>query len=92
MWLIPLLAASLTATAVYFSRRDYSKYLVLILWGATIMVAVDWLWSYIAEGEFIPSETFSDPVGSSLLGLVMVLAGLILWILLILVLRIRKAK
>lgn len=87
MWLIALLSASVAATAVYFSRKEVSKYLLLILWAATLMVLVDWVWSYIEEGEFVPLEVLEDPLGSSLLGLIMVLGGIALWVALAVVLR-----
>lgn len=79
MWLAVLLAASVAATAVHLSRREDSKYLLLVLWGATVMVFVDWLWGYLEGGSFIPEEALEDPVGSSLLGLAMVLASVPVW-------------
>lgn len=92
MWLVILLSASVVATAVYFSKRESSKYLVLILWAATVMVFIDWLLSYVEEGEFIPSEVFEDPVGSSLLGFAMVLTGVVLWAILALASRLIKGR
>lgn len=87
MWLTILFAASVTATVAHFSRREDSKYLVLVLWGATLMVFVDWLWGYFEEGSLLPEEALEDPVGSSLLGLAMVAAAALLWLALILVRR-----
>ncbi|MCX8185436.1 MAG: hypothetical protein RMI56_03115 [Sulfolobales archaeon] len=80
MWLFILLAASTTATLVYFAEREYSKYLVLILWGATLMVSVDWFWGYIEEGVFVPEEAVEHAISSSLLGLTMVAAAAVLWV------------
>ncbi|MCS7098741.1 MAG: hypothetical protein NZ925_00145 [Sulfolobales archaeon] len=85
MWLFILLAASTTATIVHFAKREHSKYLVLILWGATLMVSVDWLWGYVEGGSFLPEEAFEDPAGSSLLGLTMVATAVLLWTTVVLV-------
>ncbi|MEM2006027.1 MAG: hypothetical protein QXG17_04695 [Sulfolobales archaeon] len=92
MWLVALLSASVAATAVYFSRKEVSKYLLLILWAATLMVFVDWMWSYIEEGEFVPLEVLEDPFGSSLLGFVMVLGGVALWAILAIVLGLVRKR
>lgn len=87
VWLAVLLAASVAATVVHTSRREDSRYLVSILWGATVMVSVDWLWGYIEEGSFVPEKVMEDPVGSSLLGLAMVLASIPLWAIIVLAKR-----
>ncbi|MEM4569783.1 MAG: hypothetical protein QXE66_00580 [Desulfurococcaceae archaeon] len=92
MWLIALLSASVAATAVYFSRKKVSKYLLLILWVATLMMIVDWTWGYIEEGEFVPLEVLEDPLGSSLLGLVMVIGGIALWTILAVVLGLVRKR
>lgn len=87
MWLIALLAASAAATVAHLSRREDSRYLVLVLWGATLMVFVDWLWGYFEGGSLFPEGALEDPVGSSLLGLAMVAAAILLWLALILARR-----
>ncbi len=74
MWLLILLAASIASTVTYFSKRDSSRVLILILWGATLMVLVDKLYSYAESGSFI--EVSEE---SAYLGLAMLVLALALW-------------
>jgi len=74
MWLLILLAASIASTVTHFSKRGSSRILILILWGATLMVLVDKLYSYAKSGSFI--EVSEE---SAYLGLAMLVLALALW-------------
>jgi len=59
MWLIVMMLAAVIATAIWYiyddRRETYSLgVLALILWGTSIMVLVDHVMGYLAEGgEFL---------------------------------------
>jgi len=84
MWLLVLLAASVASTVTYFSRRDDSKVLILILWGATLMVLVDKLYGYAESGSFIEVSE-----GEAYLGLAALALALFLWVLAVSLRRLR---
>lgn len=77
--MIPLVAAAISATAAYLAGRERGRYLVLILWGATVMVSVDYLLGYIEEGALLRVKDAGEAVVDTLIGLAMVIAGLTLW-------------
>ncbi len=80
MWLLILLAASVASTVTYISKRDNSRVLVLILWGATLMVLVDKLYSYTESGSFIEVSEESAYLGLAMLALTLVLWALALYL------------
>ena len=76
MWLLILLAASIASTVTYFTKRDNSRVLVLVLWGATLMVLVDKLYSYAESGTFIEVSEESAYLGLAALALALALWAL----------------
>jgi hypothetical protein len=79
MWLIVLLFSATISTALWYSKAEDDKYMLkflsLILWGASIMVFVDHVVGYLAEGgEFIEMT-----VESTVLGFAMLITALIIW-------------
>lgn len=80
MWLIIVALGATITTALWYSRAEKDdlllKHLALMLWGATIMVFVDHLYSYLEGGEFI--ELSLEAVA---IGLTMVLGAMLIWIL-----------
>jgi len=84
MWLVIILIASLTATAVHFGAKPLRKYrfdiLALMLWGTFIMVLVDHSIAFITEGgEFFGTTTDGLVPNAAVLGLFMVLPLLAIW-------------
>ncbi len=79
MWLLILLFSATMTTAFWYSKAEDDKYMLkflsLIFWGASIMVFIDHLISYITEGgEFIEITT-----ESTILGFILVITALIIW-------------
>ena len=79
MWLLILLFSATMSTALWYSKAEDDKYMLkflsLIFWGASIMVFIDHLISYITEGgEFIEVTT-----ESTILGFILVITALIIW-------------
>lgn len=80
MWLIVMMFAAVIATALWYiyddRRETYALgFLALIFWGTSIMVLVDHVMGYLAEGgEFI--EVTPD---AALLSMTLVLTALIIW-------------
>ena len=79
MWLIMTSMAAIVATAVWYAKAPHDEYklgfLSLMFWGATIMWLVDHVVAYVIEG----GEFFEVSLDSTLLGVCVVLAGLLLW-------------
>jgi hypothetical protein len=79
MYLIFVCIAAIITTIVWYKNLPGDKYRVgllsLIYWGATIMWAVDYTIGYIQEG----GPFFDMSVSATLLGLVVVAAGLAVW-------------
>ena len=79
MWLVVVSLAAVITTAIWYAKDTDGKYklsfLSMIFWGTTIMVFVDHVMGYIAEGgeflEMIPDAT--------LLGVVLVIVALMVW-------------
>jgi len=85
MYLLILAYSALASTVIWYTRAKNDlyklKYLAAILWGATTMVFIDHLYSYIAEGgEFLNMST-----NSAVLGFSMLLIALLIWLLMLLV-------
>ena len=80
MYLILTSAAAVAATLVWYvklpDRRYRLGFLSLMYWGATLMWTVDHVLAYIQEGGPVFDTSFS----AFLLGIVVVLAGLIIWL------------
>ena len=80
MYLILTAAAAVAATLVWYvklpDRRSRLGFLSLMYWGATLMWTVDHVLAYIQEGGPVFDTSFS----AFLLGIVVVLAGLIIWL------------
>ena len=78
MWLVIVSLLAVIVTAIWYAIDD-SKYklgfLSLILWGTTIMVFVDHVLGYLAEG----GEFFEVTGDAALLGVVLVIIALIVW-------------
>ncbi len=79
MWLIVLLFSATISTALWYAKAEDDKYMLkflsLILWGASIMVFVDHVVGYLAEGgEFIEMT-----IESTVLGFAMLITALIIW-------------
>ena len=85
MWLILTFLAAVIATAAWYSKAPRDEYklgfLSLMFWGATIMWLVDHVVAYLTEG----GEFFEISLDSTLLGVCVVLAGLLLWEIVLLV-------
>ncbi|HIH29876.1 MAG: putative membrane protein [Candidatus Jorgensenbacteria bacterium GW2011_GWA2_45_13] len=85
MWLIVLLAAALAASAAYIfipsaNRKKFKPgLLLLMLWGATIMVAVDHFLAFLSGEPFIEFETDGTIQNSVLLGFAMVIPIFLIW-------------
>jgi len=79
MWLLILLFAATMSTALWYSKAEDDKYMLkflsLIFWGASIMVFIDHLISYITEG----GEFIEVTIESTILGFVLVITALIIW-------------
>ncbi len=79
MWLVILAFAAAIATPIWYSRAEEDKLMLkllcLILWGATIMVFVDHVMGFLTEGGVFLELT----IESTVLGLVMVTAALVVW-------------
>ena len=78
MWLVVISLAAAITTAIWYAKDngEYKlSFLSLILWGTAIMVFVDHVMGYLAEGgEFLEMTT-----EATLLGVVLVIVALIVW-------------
>jgi len=79
MWLLMLLFSATISTVLWYSKAEDDKYMLkflsLIFWGASIMVFIDHLVSYITEG----GEFIEVTVESATLGFVSIITALIVW-------------
>lgn len=79
MWLIVLALAAVIATALWYAKDEKGEYrlgfLSLILWGTTIMVFVDHVMGYVAEG----GAFFEITTEAAALSVVLVIVALIVW-------------
>jgi hypothetical protein len=79
MWLLILLFSATISTALWYSKAEDDRYMLkflsLIFWGASVMVFIDHLISYITEGGKFIEVT----IESTILGFVLVITALIIW-------------
>jgi len=84
MWFAILLLSALAASAVWLKfesarARFRLGLLSLMLWGATIMVAVDRFVSYLEGGQFMEGTTDGLVENSALLGVAMLVPIILIW-------------
>jgi peptidoglycan biosynthesis protein MviN/MurJ (putative lipid II flippase) len=79
MWLVVISLVAAIVTAVWYAKDEKGEYklgsLSLILWGTAIMVFVDHLMGYLAEG----GEFFEISSDATLLSIVLVIVAFIVW-------------
>jgi hypothetical protein len=79
MWLLILFFSATISTALWYSKAEDDRYMLkflsLIFWGASVMVFIDHLMSYITEG----GEFIEVTIESTILGFVLVITALIIW-------------
>lgn len=79
MWLIFTSLAAVITTAIWLVAAKKDEYrlalLSLIFWGTTIMVFVDHVMGYLAEG----GEFFEITSDAALLGTILVIVALMIW-------------
>ena len=86
MWLVVMTLAAVIVTAIWYvndrARETYNiGILNLILWGTAIMVFVDHVMGYLAEGgEFIEAT-----LDATLLSVILLITALIMWEIVLLV-------
>ncbi len=80
MYLILTTIAAIASTIVWYAKLPDNRYrlgfLSLIYWGAAVMWSVDSILTYVQEGGPFFDTSFSAFV----LGIVVVTAGLIIWL------------
>lgn len=86
MWLVVITLAAVIVTAIWYindrARETYNiGFLNLILWGTAIMISVDHVMGYLAEG----GEFFDTSPSAMLLSVVLVITALIVWEIVLLV-------
>ena len=83
MTLLITVFAAVTATVIWYNRKDDSMQLGILLfmyWGASLMWLVDAIFEYAELGaEFFTPEA-ADMLNDSYLGLCVVALGLIIWL------------
>lgn len=79
MWLLILALAAALVTPIWYSMAHDDKYMLkllcLLLWGATIMVFIDHLVSFLIEG----GEFFEITADAAALGFSMLTVALVIW-------------
>lgn len=90
MWLIVTLIATIISGLIYFFLKGQRKryrlgLLMLMLLGTSLMVLVDHFIAFMEGGDFIETTTDGLITNSTLLGLVMVVAVLIVWAIMVLI-------
>jgi len=80
MWLITSFIAAITVTVLWvFAPKKYQlNFLVLMLWGLTIMVLIDHIMGY-ESGSFIQMETDGLITNGVVLGIVMLIPIFLIW-------------
>lgn len=85
MWFLITALAAVIASALWYVNAPNDKYklgfLSFVYWGAAIMWLVDHVIAYVQEG----GEFFEIDVSATGLGLSVLLAGLLLWLIVLLV-------
>ncbi len=84
MWLVVSLVAALAASAAYMKlpsqRKQYKLgFLALMLWGTTIMVAVDHAMAFLSGEPFIEFTTDGIISSGVLLGVAMLVPIFLVW-------------
>ena len=85
MFFIITALAAIVATIVWYVNAPEDKYklnlLCFIFWGATLMWFVDHVMAFLIEG----GEFFEITLDATMLGVVVVLFGLIVWLIALLI-------
>lgn len=85
MYFLITLTAAIAVTIIWYVKAPRDKYklgtLCLIYWGASLMWFIDHVMAYFTEG----GEFFEITLDATLLGVTVVLAGLIVWLVTLLV-------
>lgn len=85
MYLIITAIAAIVTTIIWYVKAPDDKYkisrLCLMYWGATLMWLVDHIMAYLTEG----GEFFEVTLNATLLGIVVVLFGLLIWTIMLLI-------
>jgi hypothetical protein len=86
VWLLVLGYAAVVATVAWYVGRSRGRelclnYLVVVLWGATVMSFVDHLYSYYLRGE----EFMEVSLDSLVLGFSLLLVALTVWLVTLLI-------
>ncbi|MEM3399794.1 MAG: hypothetical protein QXP42_03095 [Candidatus Micrarchaeia archaeon] len=83
MWLVVSLVSALLASSAYLLLKNLRKYrigmLALMLWGVSIMVAVDHLVAFLNGEPFIQLTTEGLVESSILLGILMLTPVFLVW-------------
>ncbi len=92
MWLVTTAVAAILVTILWwlFRGRYRLGFLSQMLWGATLMILVDFILGY-EGGPFIKTRTDGLIPDATLLGLVMLLPLLVIWLIALLVKRRKNA-
>jgi hypothetical protein len=84
MTLLITVIAAVTATAVWYVNDNRDTYklglLSLIYWGASLMWFMDFVFEYAELKVEYFSQSFSDILNDSLLGITVVVIGLMAWL------------
>ncbi len=93
MWLLTTLVAALMATLLWFLLHKKHKLglLSLMLWGATIMIAVDHVLGY-KGGPFFESTTGGMIQNASVLGIVMLVPVIGIWLIALITSRLQTRR
>ena len=82
-WLLITALAGVVSTIIWYIKSPGEKYRLSLLswlfWGATIMIFVDHLVSYILEKEEILEMTSE----AALLGLTLIITALVIWVIIL---------
>jgi hypothetical protein len=86
VWLITTAIAALVATICWrlFKGKYRLGFLSLMLWGATTMILVDFLFNY-KGGPFIETTTDGLVQNATLLGILMLVPVVVSWLVMVLV-------
>ena len=89
MTLLITIIAAVTATACWYANEKRDEYklgtLSLIYWGASLMWLMDFVFEYAELKTEYFSQSFSDILNDSLLGVTVVVIGLAAWLVILLV-------
>ena len=89
MTLLITIIAAVTATVVWYANEKRDAYklalLSLIYWGASLMWFMDFVFEYAELRTEYFSQSFSDILNDSLLGVTVVVIGLAAWLTVLLI-------